>query len=248
MSKTYNESMETLGDRITALRKAAGLTRLDLSRGIKYAGGVPSITNWEVEGVPPRIRWLAPLADALGTTLDYLIRGDEQQLARERPYEPAAEVFGERLHRLRFESGFSKAGLGRRIGNAHGASALSRWECGAIQPALPTLVALSEALGVSLDYLLSGAVVDWPRHSAAHTDSLATRLTRLRGTVGLTRKQLIPLVGCYAHQAAGWESGALSPTLRHLPALAYALGVSLDYLITGSEYLDNTENVGTTTS
>ena len=84
--------------------------------------------------------------------------------------------------------------------------------------------------------------------------NLGSRVQILREAAGLTRAELGFRMGCPTggQLLLHWETGKSLPNVKWLPPLARALRVSLDYLVTGREYhapiLDNTENVGTTTS
>ncbi len=62
--------------------------------------------------------------------------------------------FSERLQALRKTKGLTQEGLGERVGVSR--QAVQKWESGAANPDLDNLVALSDCLGVSLDYLLKG--------------------------------------------------------------------------------------------
>ncbi len=84
--------------------------------------------------------------------------------------------------------------------------------------------------------------------------NLGNRVRFLRESAGLTRAELGFRMCCPTggQLLVHWETGKSLPNVRWLPPLARALGVSLDFLITGREYraplLDNPANVGTTTS
>ena len=67
-----------------------------------------------------------------------------------------AELFGQRLARLRDDAGLSQSGLARRIGTSQ--SAISQIEAGDRSPSYGTLVQLADALGVSLAYLVGASV------------------------------------------------------------------------------------------
>jgi transcriptional regulator with XRE-family HTH domain len=65
-----------------------------------------------------------------------------------------AEGLGDRLSRLRRAKGWNQAELGRRIGMK--GSHISKLERGSVVPRVDILPRLSEVLGVSADYLLTG--------------------------------------------------------------------------------------------
>ena len=65
-----------------------------------------------------------------------------------------AEGLGDRLSRLRRAKGWNQGELGRRMGLR--GSQISKLERGSITPRVDILPRLSEVLGVSADYLLTG--------------------------------------------------------------------------------------------
>jgi Zn-dependent peptidase ImmA (M78 family)/transcriptional regulator with XRE-family HTH domain len=68
-------------------------------------------------------------------------------------------MFGERLKLARKRAGLSLRELAARIGNDVSAQAISKYESGKMFPSSSVLVALSKALDVSLDFLMSNQVV-----------------------------------------------------------------------------------------
>ena len=68
--------------------------------------------------------------------------------------ETIAEALGDRLSRLRRAKGWNQRELGRRAGLR--GSLISKLERGSITPRVDILPRLSEVLGVSADYLLTG--------------------------------------------------------------------------------------------
>lgn len=61
-------------------------------------------------------------------------------------------TFGEKLHRLRKERGWSQEALAAEIGVSR--QAVSRWELGEVVPDTASVLAVSRLFGVSTDYLL----------------------------------------------------------------------------------------------
>jgi transcriptional regulator with XRE-family HTH domain len=64
-----------LGDAIRRLRKEKNLTQeaLAVSMGVERT----TVTMWESGAITPPTKHLVPLAEALGCTLDELLRGDD---------------------------------------------------------------------------------------------------------------------------------------------------------------------------
>lgn len=71
---------ETLGDRIQLLRKQAGLTQVELAEKINVSKS--QFIRYESKNVQPPADTMNKLADALGTSVDYLISGDKNEKAK----------------------------------------------------------------------------------------------------------------------------------------------------------------------
>lgn len=71
--------MTELGKRIQQLRKEKGLSQTELAQntGISYA----QISRYEIKGAQPPAEVLNKLAEALDTSVDYLINGDTTEKA-----------------------------------------------------------------------------------------------------------------------------------------------------------------------
>lgn len=73
--------MTTLGKRIQQLRKEKGYSQTELANtaGISYA----QLSRYENKGAQPPAEVLKRLANALDTTVDYMISGDTEEKAKE---------------------------------------------------------------------------------------------------------------------------------------------------------------------
>jgi len=71
--------MSDLGKRVVELRKKKGLSQSDLANqvGISYA----QVGRYETKGAQPPAEVLKKIADALDSTVDYLISGDTDEKA-----------------------------------------------------------------------------------------------------------------------------------------------------------------------
>jgi len=71
--------MNNLGKRVVELRKKKGFSQSELARqvGISYA----QVGRYETKGAQPPAEVLKKIADALDTTVDYLINGDTDEKA-----------------------------------------------------------------------------------------------------------------------------------------------------------------------
>jgi transcriptional regulator with XRE-family HTH domain len=72
--------MTDLGNRIQQLRKEKGLSQTDLAKliGVSYA----QLSRYEIKGAQPPAEVLNKLADALDTSVDFLINGNTTEKAQ----------------------------------------------------------------------------------------------------------------------------------------------------------------------
>ncbi len=71
---------ETLADRIQTLRKQAGLTQVELADNIGVSKS--QFIRYESKNVQPPANIMNKLADALSTSVDFLISGDKNEKAK----------------------------------------------------------------------------------------------------------------------------------------------------------------------
>jgi len=76
----YSKMKEKLADRIILLRKQAGLTQIELADKIGVSKS--QYIRYETKDVQPPANIMNKLADALGTSVDYLISGDKNEKAK----------------------------------------------------------------------------------------------------------------------------------------------------------------------
>lgn len=67
--------MDTLGNRISALRKKKGLKQEELAAALGVSG--QAVSKWENDQTCPDISLLPRLAQVLGVTVDHLLTGEE---------------------------------------------------------------------------------------------------------------------------------------------------------------------------
>ena len=77
----------TLGQKITHLRKARGMTQEELSEAVGVTR--QTISKWELDTSTPDLDYLCKLCDLFGVTADYLIRPERETV--EAPPPPRAE-------------------------------------------------------------------------------------------------------------------------------------------------------------
>ena len=71
---------EKLSDRIVLLRKQTGMTQIELADKIGVSKS--QYIRYETKDVQPPANIMNKLADALGTSVDYLISGDKSEKAK----------------------------------------------------------------------------------------------------------------------------------------------------------------------
>ena len=69
--------METIGKRISALRKARGMKQEELAERLDVSG--QAVSKWENDQTCPDISLLPRLARVFGVTTDYLLTGEQEQ-------------------------------------------------------------------------------------------------------------------------------------------------------------------------
>jgi transcriptional regulator with XRE-family HTH domain len=72
--------MDSLGERIQELRKALGLSQIDLANKIEVSKA--QMSRYENQGIQPPANVLNKMADALNTSVDFLINGNSQEKAK----------------------------------------------------------------------------------------------------------------------------------------------------------------------
>lgn len=70
----YSDDQATLGDRLTAARETAGMSRADLARrlGVRQA----TLAGWEDDRAEPRANRMHMLAGMLGVSMRWLMTGE----------------------------------------------------------------------------------------------------------------------------------------------------------------------------
>jgi transcriptional regulator with XRE-family HTH domain len=63
--------------------------------------------------------------------------------------------------------------------------------------------------------------------------AFARRLTEAMSAANVERRELADKVGAHPNRVGDWMRGARWPAVNHLTALGAALGVSIDWLLTG---------------
>ncbi|HVI46355.1 MAG TPA: helix-turn-helix transcriptional regulator [Chitinophaga sp.] len=88
----------TFGQKVTFVRREKKLTQAQLGAAIGTTGDM--VGKYERDAIKPSIEVAAKIADALGSTLDYLIRGIEGSETAEKQISPALIEHFNKVERL----------------------------------------------------------------------------------------------------------------------------------------------------
>jgi transcriptional regulator with XRE-family HTH domain len=72
-----SDTPATFGQRVRALREDLGMTRGDLAERIHVT--TTALSQWEIDRTHPHFEMYARIADALGSSLDYLMAGKSER-------------------------------------------------------------------------------------------------------------------------------------------------------------------------
>ncbi len=108
--KSHWVDAQTMGSRLRSMRQASGLTLADVACAIGVSAAC--VCQWERGKTYPKARFWSALAEAVGTTVTYLIAGEEE-LARaagdrrdaivERARREVAAAFGLKISNVRIK-------------------------------------------------------------------------------------------------------------------------------------------------
>lgn len=73
--------MKLMGDRIVALRKNKGWSQTELADKLKIS--LTQMQRYETKGVQPPADVLKKMSDVFDTSIDYIVKGDKDQRAKE---------------------------------------------------------------------------------------------------------------------------------------------------------------------
>lgn len=142
--------MTDLVSRIEALAKEKGLSLNRIERTLGLGNG--TIKRWQTQS--PRLDKLLLVAQCLDVSLDFLVSGTAAPMSGQVPV-----TIGSRIRSRRQSLGLTLKDIADREGVNSGG--LSDIENDKYLPSAPTLIALSRALDVSVDWLL-GLTQDVP--------------------------------------------------------------------------------------
>lgn len=128
----------TIGQKIKATRKNAGLTQKELAQ--KMGLSFQSIAQWENDLRKPKIETLKKIAAALECPLDTFTADDLSEEI------PSPELISKKIHDCRTAAGLTQQELAEKIG-LDGAT-IGKYERGILRPKSETLKKIADVLGI----------------------------------------------------------------------------------------------------
>lgn len=212
----------TLYERLQALCAKNNISIARLEKECRL--GNATIRGWKTSA--PTVDTLSAVAAFFGVSIDFLLSDAE---ANEENGE--RNSFSLRLKELRVAAGYTQQSFADAFGVAQ--STVGNWEAGRRETELETLLKIADFFGVSLDYL-AGV-------SEKGTSSERLRIKEARQRAGLLQKDIAEQLGIASNTFHGYESGKHTPTPQMLRRIADICGVTVDYLLGGSEEEPSTE-------
>ena len=130
----------TIGQKIKAIRKNAGLTQKELAQ--KMGLSFQSIAQWENDLRKPKIETLKKIADALECPIDTFTTDDFDEEI------PSPALVSQKIHECRMAAGLTQQELAEKVG-LDGAT-IGKYERGILKPKAETVKKITDALGINL--------------------------------------------------------------------------------------------------
>lgn len=128
----------TIGQKIKAIRKNAGLTQKELAQ--KMGLSFQSIAQWENDLRKPKIETLKKIADALECPIDTFTTDDFDEEI------PSPALVGQKIHECRMAAALTQQELAEKVG-LDGAT-IGKYERGILRPKAETLKKITDVLGI----------------------------------------------------------------------------------------------------
>lgn len=139
--------MQTIGEKITQLRKKAGLSQEELGNAIGVSR--QAVSKWELNAIQPKAKMIQALSLFFHVSIHYFF--DELPEPKENNGRP--KTLGEKIYELRRKAGVSQEQLGELLGVSR--QSVSNWETDCLAPKKENLQALCTYFQVEEDYFLS---------------------------------------------------------------------------------------------
>jgi len=202
------------------LEKNSNQTKLGEKAGVS----ISTIAKWEQGRVKPirDTEKIQKLANALDVSYEYLVGEEEIE------FEKVIVLLPEYLRRARLEKNLNQTELGEKVGVSF--PTIARWEQGRGKPVrdTKTIQKLSNALGVSYEYLVGKEEII----ELLGKPLVGSRLQVARLAGGLSRTKLEKKVGVSQGMILKWEKGK-EPVrdTETIQRLAVVLSVPYEYLV-----------------
>ena len=228
------------GKRIRKAREMCDMSRDDLAKLVGVWG--VTLGHWENEDSRPPHKKLIKLAEHMKINLIYITRGEDEPDWN--TFAKAVWAFkpewGKRLKKARKAMGLTLLAVGEKLGRS--GTCIYSWEKENNYPSKKYLQKLSEALNISIDYILKGG--DEPKWFAEKEEASrikngwGKRIRKARNSMGLSRKALGKIIGPWDTTIHAWELKNRKPSNQMFKKLAKALDVDLAYLVKGENEPD----------
>ena len=236
-----------IGTNIKQLRLSLGKTQKEIAEQGGFRQGI--YANWENNRFLPGADSLIKLADCFGCSVDYILGRESEDgniilsnniTNSTIPQNIAVIDFAERLKTIRKKNNLTQNELALKSNISR--SNINTWETGRSLPLPDGLIALSNALECSIDYLLGKVSEDdtiiqnnnitnftLPKYKIEI--NFAERLKTIRKENGMTQMQVSEKSGLSQSNINTWERGRSLPLPDGLIALANCFNCSIDYLL-----------------
>lgn len=233
----------TIGEKINASRKSAGLTQEELA---SICGTTKqTIYKYEIGKVVniPLDR-LEKIADAVGVSPAYLTGWEtgkkNKPCADERVDSSALDLRSnegptdicQKIRHLRAESGLTQEQFGKIAGVS--GKAVSTWESGGKTPRFRSIQLLCSHFGIDLNEFSKSNISHCETSAssiAAHGSEIGDRIRSCRLQLELTQTQLGSLLGVKKNAVSKWECGhVIDIPLSKIRAMAVLFHVPVSYL------------------
>jgi len=228
------------GKRIQKAREMCNMSKKNLSKLVGVWN--VTLTHWENEDSRPPHKKLKKMAKHMKINLVYITRGENEPDWN--TFAKAMWAFkpgwGKRLKKARKAMDLTLLDVGNKLGRS--GTCIDYWEKEKTHPSKKYLQKLSEALNISINYILKDG--DEPKWFAERKEASRVkrgwgkRIRKARNEMDLSAKALGIIIGSCDTTISAWELKNNKPSNQMFEKLAKALGVDLVYLVKGKNEPD----------
>lgn len=143
-------------------------------------------------------------------------------------------TIGEKIRKTRIEKGLTQKQLADRMGVTQ--SHVWQYENGLVKPSDKQIKKFSDALGISVNELLSAEESNKTENKSS-TMTVGERIREIRQKAGLTQKQLADRMGVTPSHIGQYERGLRKPSNEKIKKFADALNIPFEILL--ADQIDN---------